>query len=153
MLSCSKLSIGVLGVAAAGFVHAQELPPGVVMFDAKKGTWIPAAGPTGSPRANIVGDDSKPGPYVFLTRPRPVGPQSPAGRPHTHPDDRTYTIISGTWWVGFGDKYDESKLIPLTAGSFYTEPAGVPHFIAIKEEGVVVKITGTGPSKLVPVAQ
>ena len=152
MLSRSRLSIGLIGVAAAAFVHAQELPPGVVMFDAKKGTWTPA-GATGSPRANISGDEAKPGPYVFLTRPRPTTPQNPAGRPHTHPDERTYTIISGTWWVGFGEKFDESKLIPLTAGSFYTEPAGVPHFIAIKEEGVVVKITGTGPSKLVPVAQ
>jgi mannose-6-phosphate isomerase-like protein (cupin superfamily) len=152
MLSCSKLVFGFLGVAAAGFVHAQELPPGVVMFDAKKATWTPA-GATGSPRANIIGDDSKPGPYVYIVRPRPTAPGNPAARPHTHPDDRTYTVISGTWWVGFGDKYDESKLIPLTAGSFYTEPAGVPHFIAIKEEGVVVKITGTGPSKLTPVGK
>jgi len=47
MLSYSKLAIGVLGVAATAFVHAQDLPPGVVMFDAKKGTWVPAAGPTG----------------------------------------------------------------------------------------------------------
>jgi hypothetical protein len=153
MLARSRLSIGLLAVAAAAFVHAQELPPGVVMFDAKKGTWISAAGPTASPRAIIVGDEGKPGPYVFLTRPRPLGPQSPAARPHTHPDDRTYTIISGTWWVGFGETFDESKLIPLTAGSFYTEPAGVPHFIMIKDEGVVVKITGTGPSKLVPVGK
>ena len=152
MLSCSKLSIGVLGVAAAGFVHAQEVPPGVVLFDAKKATFKSAT-PTGNPRADIIGDDAKPGPYVFIARPRPTGTQSAAAKPHTHPDDRTYTIISGTWWVGFGDKFDESKLIPLTAGSFYTEPAGVPHFVLVKDEGTVVKITGTGPSKLVPLNQ
>jgi quercetin dioxygenase-like cupin family protein len=87
----------------------------------------------------------------LVTRSRTVGANSPASQPHTHPDERTYTIISGTWYVGFGDKFDESKLIPLTAGSFYIEPAGVPHFIMVKDEGTMVKITGTGPSRLIPV--
>jgi mannose-6-phosphate isomerase-like protein (cupin superfamily) len=143
------LAIGFLGIAATAFVHAQDVPPGVVIFNAAKANWI-TSGPTASPRASIVGDDTKPGPYVFVTRPKPAGAQSPAARPHTHPDDRTYTIISGTWYVGFGDKYDESKLIALTAGSFYTEPAGVPHFVVVKDEGTMVKITGTGPSRLIP---
>jgi quercetin dioxygenase-like cupin family protein len=70
--------------------------------------------------------------------------------PHTHPDNRTYTVISGTWYVGFGTEFDESKLIALTAGSFYTEPAGVPHFIAIKDEGTIVQIGGTGPTRQIP---
>jgi mannose-6-phosphate isomerase-like protein (cupin superfamily) len=97
----------------------------------------------------VIGDQTKPGPYVFFTKPR--AGRTGASEPHTHPDTRTYTVISGTWYVGFGTKYDESKLIALTAGSYYTEPAGVPHFILIKDEGVVVQITGTGPSRLIPV--
>ena len=137
-------------VASSGVIQAQELPPGVVLFDAKKAQWSTTS-PVGNPRASIIGDDQKPGPYVFITRARPLSPDNPGARPHTHPDDRTYTIISGTWYVGFGDKFDESKRIALTAGSFYTEPAGVPHFIMVKDANTVVKITGTGPSRLVPV--
>jgi hypothetical protein len=33
----------------------------------------------------------------------------------------------------------------LPAGSFYTEPANVPHYIEIKQD-VVLQVSGTGPS-------
>ena len=65
---------------------------------------------------------------------------------HSHPESRAYTIISGTWYVGYGDKFDAAKLKALPAGSFYTEPANVNHFSQIKEDGVVVQIVGVGPS-------
>jgi hypothetical protein len=35
------------------------------------------------------------------------------------------------------------KILP--AGSFYTEPANLPHFIEI-EEDTVLQVSGTGPS-------
>lgn len=135
-----------LGLAICVPVYGQDLPQGVVMLDAAKAQWEKSL--TGE-SAKIYGDQTKPGPYLFLTKPRPG--QSVASKPHTHPDTRTYTVISGTWYVGFGDKFDESKLIALRAGSYYTEPAGVAHFILIKDEGVVVQIGGTGPSRLIPV--
>jgi hypothetical protein len=34
----------------------------------------------------------------------------------------------------------------LPPGSFYTEPAGVPHFIATPDGDAVVQITGSGPT-------
>jgi hypothetical protein len=37
----------------------------------------------------------------------------------------------------------ELKILP--AGSFYTEPANVPHYIEIKED-TVLQVSGTGPS-------
>jgi quercetin dioxygenase-like cupin family protein len=63
-----------------------------------------------------------------------------------HPDDRTCTVISGTWYVGYGDQLDPTKLKALPPGSYHTEPANVSHYSVIKEEGVVVQITGTGPT-------
>ena len=137
-----------LGFAFALQVNAEDVPAGVVLFDIQKAKWEKSL--TGE-AAKIYGDQSQPGPYAFLTKPRPApGPQS---KPHTHPDSRTYTVIAGTWYIGFGEKFDESKLIALKAGSVYTEPAGVPHFVVIKEEGTIVQITGTGPSRLIPVGQ
>jgi quercetin dioxygenase-like cupin family protein len=65
---------------------------------------------------------------------------------HSHPDDRTYTVLSGTWYIGWGDVYDSDKLIALPAGSFYTEPAGVPHFVSTPDGEAIVQITGTGPT-------
>src|SRR5512145_1947823 len=138
---------------AAGFTlvmhaHAQAVPAGVVMLDIQKAKWEKSA--TGE-TAKVIGDQAKPGPYLYLTKPRAA--PSAANRPHTHPDTRTYTVIAGTWYVGFGEQFDESKLIALKPGSVYTEPAGVPHFVVIKDEGTIVQISGTGPSRLIPVGE
>ena len=135
-----------VGLTVSAPALAQELPPGVVMVNAAKAQWDKTQ--TGE-QLKVIGDQAKPGPYVYLTRPRPG--RIAASEPHTHPDDRTYTVIAGTWYVGFGTKFDESKLIALSAGSYYTEPKGVPHFIVIKDEGVVVQITGNGPTRLIAV--
>ena len=64
---------------------------------------------------------------------------------HTHRDDRVATVVSGTWYFGYGTRHDPAALKPLPAGSFYTE-AGEPHFAETKDEAVTVYITGNGPS-------
>jgi mannose-6-phosphate isomerase-like protein (cupin superfamily) len=143
-----RITLIAAGLIFAAHAGAQNVPAGVVLFDSSKAKWEKS--PVGQV-AKIVGDQAKPGPYIFLTKPLPTS--GPATKPHTHPDNRTYTVISGTWYVGFGEKYDESKLIPLKAGSVYTEPAGVPHFVLIKDEGTTVQISGTGPSRLIPVGE
>ena len=56
------------------------------------------------------------------------------------------TVISGTLYVGYGDKLDPAKLKALPAGSFHTEPAELPHFLVTKEEGAILQVTGTGTS-------
>ena len=65
---------------------------------------------------------------------------------HSHRDDRVATVISGTWHLGYGDKFDEAKLKGLPPGSFYTEPSSRNHFAETGNEAVVVQITGFGPS-------
>jgi quercetin dioxygenase-like cupin family protein len=65
--------------------------------------------------------------------------------PHTHPDSREVTVLSGVFATGYGEKVDPAKLKLLPAGSVYTEPANVAHFIEIKED-VVLQVTGIGPS-------
>jgi uncharacterized RmlC-like cupin family protein len=47
---------------------------------------------------------------------------------HSHRDDRIATVISGTWHIGYGDRFDEAKLKALPPGSFYTEPPSQNHF-------------------------
>lgn len=92
--------------------------------------------------AKILGDAKKEGPFVHRVR----FPKGRVVHSHSHPDDRTYTVLSGTWYIGWGEKYDPAKLTALPAGSFYTEPAGVPHFISTPDGEAVVQITGTGPT-------
>ncbi len=92
--------------------------------------------------AKIMGDAKKPGPFVHRVK----FPKRRVVQAHSHPDDQTYTALSGTWYIGWDDQYDPEKLTPLPAGSFYTEPAGVPRFIATPDGETVVQVTGTGPT-------
>jgi hypothetical protein len=55
-------------------------------------------------------------------------------------------VISGTWYFGYGAKFDEKALKMLPPGSFYTEPPNTNHFAMTRAEGVTIQITGTGPS-------
>jgi quercetin dioxygenase-like cupin family protein len=59
-----------------------------------------------------------------------------------HPQDELVTVIDSTWYVGVGDKYDPAKLEGYPAGSFVLIPAGLPHFVAAKETGVIVQLNG-----------
>jgi hypothetical protein len=46
---------------------------------------------------------------------------------------------------GYGEKTEPAGLKELPAGSFYTEPANVSHFMEIREP-TMVQVSGTGPS-------
>jgi pimeloyl-ACP methyl ester carboxylesterase len=90
----------------------------------------------------LLGDLTKPGVYAISLR----VPANTVIMAHTHRDDRVATVVSGTWYFGYGTRYDPAALKPLPAGSFYTEPGGEPHFAKTRGEAVVVYITGYGPT-------
>jgi pimeloyl-ACP methyl ester carboxylesterase len=65
---------------------------------------------------------------------------------HDHPDDRVATVVSGTWYFGYGERFDSSALKALPPGSYYTEPPDRLHFAETRDGPVVLQITGFGPS-------
>ncbi len=134
-------SLGVISalplLAAAG-----DVPESAVMFAPDQLEWVDNPRVPGLGLAKIVGDGKQTGPYVYRVR----FPQGRVVQAHSHPDDRAYTVISGTWYVGWGDVYDPEKLKPLPAGSFYTEPARLPHFVSTPDGETIVQVTGTGPT-------
>ena len=90
----------------------------------------------------LKGDPNGTGVYTIMLR---IPPYVQIAA-HSHQDDRVATVISGTWYIGYGDKFDGSKVKALPPGSFYTEPPGRNHFAETGNEPVVVQITGFGPS-------
>ena len=105
--------------------------------------------PTGTSRANLVGDDRKPGMYINRIR----FPANYKVQPHFHPDERVVTVMSGTLYVGYGDRFDEGAMKPLPAGSVWTEPAKQPHFVWAKDGEVVIQVVGSnGPTGTTPIA-
>jgi quercetin dioxygenase-like cupin family protein len=99
--------------------------------------------PLGASRTVTLYGDPK-GEGLFVTR--TLIPKGAQTIPHFHPDARTVTVLSGVCYYGRGEEFDESRTIPMLPGSFFTEPAGVPHFIWAKDGDVVVQTTAIGPS-------
>ncbi len=93
--------------------------------------------------AMLYGDPAKPG--VFVQRIK-----FPAGlklMPHYHPDSpRTVAVLSGTLYYALGEVWDESKLKPLPAGTFFTEAPKAAHFAWAKDGEVVLQLTSAGPT-------
>ena len=136
------LGAWVLAIIAS-VALAESGAPGVVALTPDEMKWQSQGGMTvpGLEQLNLVGDPAKPGPYTIRLR----FPKGFRIAPHTHPDAREVTILSGTYATGYGEKFDPVNLKTLPAGSFYTEPANMPHYIEIKEEAVL-QVSGTGPS-------
>ena len=64
--------------------------------------------------------------------------------PHWHPHRENVTVISGTFKVGMGDKFDESKMGAFPAGSFaYLDPD--MHHYAMASGPVIVQVHGEAP--------
>jgi len=98
--------------------------------------------PLGLKAAVLYGDPSKAGLYIMLVKWTP-GHMS---RPHFHPNDRFITVISGTWWVGTGSKFDPESTVPLPAGTFVTHFAKQIHYDGAKDVEAVLQIVGNGPA-------
>jgi hypothetical protein len=96
----------------------------------------------GNATAILAGDPSKPGIYVELTKWHPHH----MSRPHFHPNDRYIFVVSGTWWVGTGTKYDPDLTVPVPAGSYVTHYAKQIHWDGAKDEECVLEIVGEGPA-------
>ena len=103
---------------------------------------FPEMPPGGSPTVKLFGEPSAAGLYVTRT----LIPHGTKTIPHLHPDSRVVTVLSGVCYYGRGEEFNEKDVEMLSPGSFFTEPAGIPHYIWAKDGDVIVQTTGIGPS-------
>jgi quercetin dioxygenase-like cupin family protein len=136
------IGVVVLGAALAAQSGEQRVTPGEVRWPAATAGGVGTSGVSGIQTVVLKGDPTKAGLYTLLLR---VGPNTRI-ESHAHPDDRVATVVSGTWYFGYGKQFSEASLKTLPAGSFYTEPPDTNHFAMTRGEAVVIQITGTGPS-------
>ena len=66
---------------------------------------------------------------------------------HWHPTDENVTVLKGTFLIGMGETFDESKLQTMNVGNFLLMPKETRHFAASKGE-TIVQAHGTGPFKV-----
>lgn len=147
MKIASLALIGILAAASAAQAATPQLrlTPTEIAALAKGGAGPGSSLVSGIQTSVLSGDPTKPGPYTIKL----WAPANTRIAAHSHRDERSTVVVSGTWYFGYGDKADETKVKALPPGSFYTEPAGEPHFALTKAEPVVVYITGWGPTDTV----
>jgi len=105
--------------------------------------WVKNAAGTNE-SAVLFGDPSKPGPYVVRIKWLPGN----MSRPHFHPNDRFFAVLSGTWWVGTGEVFDPNTTVP--AASYVIHYANKVHYDGAKDGEAVIQVWGMGPATSTP---
>ncbi len=71
--------------------------------------------------------------------------------PHTHPDPRILTVVSGEVYYGFGATVDMAQARLYATGAVFTVPANAPHWAEATTSDVVYQEAGMGPTAFTPV--
>ena len=64
---------------------------------------------------------------------------------HGHHAVERVTVLSGTFYMGVGDKLDVEKSMALSPGSMMILQPKTHHFALTKQDEVIVQLNGTGP--------
>jgi quercetin dioxygenase-like cupin family protein len=96
--------------------------------------------PAGAKVAILEGDPTKDG-YFAMRAKLPDGYRIP---PHWHPGYERVTVLSGTFHLGRGEKFDKSAADALPAGTYTSMEPGMRHF-AWAEGETVLQINTLGP--------
>jgi hypothetical protein len=107
--------------------------------------WVRNAAGTNE-QAVLFGDPRKPGPHVARIKWLPGN----MSRPHFHPNDRFFVVVSGTWWMGTGEKFDPDSPVPAPAGSYVIHYGGKVHYDGAKNEETIIQVWGMGPATATP---
>jgi hypothetical protein len=104
--------------------------------------WVngPASLPAGAKLAVLEGDPSKEG-FFTMRLWLPNGFRIP---PHWHPKVEHVTVISGTFNLGMGEKFDQKATRAMPAGTFGFWKEGMRHFAWAKGD-TVIQLHGIGP--------
>jgi quercetin dioxygenase-like cupin family protein len=94
--------------------------------------------------AVVVGDTAQAAPYVVRVK-LPSGVKL---MPHRHHEDRVYTVMSGVFYIGLGEQFDDAKLRAYPPGAVIVLPGGTPHFHWAKSGEYVTQVTAIGPISL-----
>lgn len=91
--------------------------------------------------AIVVGEPAQAGPYTIRVK----VPKGVKLMPHRHPEDRVYTVISGTFYIGLGDEFDAGRLQAYPPGAVIVLPGDTSHFHCAKSGEYVTQVTAIGP--------
>lgn len=128
------ISLLVVVAVASAADHGLFRPGDVKWMDA------PNALPPGAKLSVLEGDPFAPGLYTMRLQ-MPAGYRIP---PHWHSKVEHVTVLSGTFHLGMGQKFDANSALAMPAGTFGFLPANMKHY-AFASEPTVIQLHGEGP--------
>lgn len=133
--------LAALVAAAAGWsgVHAQPPAHRMVMPGDLKWSAVPSM-PPGVQAALIEGPMNEAVPFTLRLK-FPANYKLP---PHWHPAVERVTVLTGTFHMGLGERFEQSKTHGLAPGAMMIMQPKTPHFAWTTQE-TIVQIHGTGP--------
>lgn len=120
----------------SGSEHVTVAVPGTLKWGP-----APAILPPGAELVVVEGDPTKEGVAFTMRLKMPDGYRIP---PHSHPFVEHVTVMSGTFRVGMGERFDAAKLQDLPTGTFAAVGPGIKHFAQASGE-TILQLHGTGP--------
>lgn len=140
LAAATVLALGGLGAACAW--AAEPVMAGHISIVPSELKWVdaPSIGP-GAQLAMLEGDLKQAAPFTFRIKLPPHFKIAP----HSHPLFERVTVVSGTFHLGIGEKFDAAKARAYPAGGVTMMPPGMPMFAFTGDEEAVIQIHGTGP--------
>ena len=59
-------------------------------------------------------------------------------------------VLSGTWWMGTGERFDPDATVPAPSGTYVIHYAGKVHYDGAKDEETIIQVWGMGPATATP---
>jgi hypothetical protein len=124
-------TLAALASAAPLAAHGAD----ATMINASSLKWsdAPPSFPKGAKVAVLYGDPGKAGPVTM----RLMMPANYKVAPHTHSQAEDLTVLSGTLYLGMGDKQDTKDAHALAPGGFHHLPGKTVHYVFTKLPTVV----------------
>jgi hypothetical protein len=140
---CGSVTVMLLLASAVG--SAQNGSDKHVLVRPTEVKWMPPPVETGVPAAvGMVVVSGNPGEAGSLFSIRLKLPTGAKFAPHWHPGDEHVVVLSGSFAIGMGERFDSSALEDMPQGSYVLLPKEMRHF-ALARTDAVVQVYGIGP--------
>jgi quercetin dioxygenase-like cupin family protein len=137
-----RILLAVLIVLLVGVTSVLAQQHLVVTPDALK--WFDPPTFPGAKMAVIQGDPGKEGLFMYRVK----VPANYKIAPHFHKADENVTVLSGVFFIGLGEKFDQGSGKELPVGSFFSIPATHRHFAWSGGQETVIQVHGVGPTDI-----
>lgn len=127
-----------LAVAAPALAQTEPAHPDPIITLPADIHW--SGKPGSNQSATLMGDQSKPGPFISLLN----WVSGNISKPHYHLKSRTFIVLKGHWDFGSGGKFDIANMKALPEGTAVTVPGGSILYDGCKQAPCLVEIVGDG---------